>query len=686
MKRISRISLVLLVPAVLLGLFLQFSSFFGAGPGIVPDELTYMRQSFFFDSDNPGFGNYLHSLLFSQAQACGELWYGCVKVGNGLFNLVFAASLSYAGWVVSRSWKAAAVTFYAAWFGAMVMFGTFFMPDSMFASLVAISFALTLVARSGRPILFGALSGAALAGAMLTKPHGFFLFLGLVVLAAVLFFRRRFGEDRLLLGALLVLLPTAISLRSVVGFAIAGTYGLNPLAGYVSFDSLFGTSRPDSVAPGAETSSLQGSSSGEYFQALMSGLTNLAPGVLILVCMVLVLMYVKDLRVRDIFKDQAWTLGFVYMSSFLLMSSAFGAYLELRGAEDTMFRTLTRYWEFGTGFLLVGVFSIGFSPATRSSVMRATAFLAPGALGLASAVYILAIPQEQTSADSGLMAQGGLLLVLVLAFGVGLSVLLAKSRPDGSILAIAAPVIILGYLANFGLLQLATEEKAGVPAGAQLIQIGDKLAGDLKRVTFVGESSAANSAAFISRLPNHTYEYADFYSRVNIDKVLGDPRWVVASREVFITGDYVSKSLVGDMVIYERGYPSIIRPSDFEKYGVASTGSFLQTYWGSWAVGAEFKFIIPEDIKGSTLDVLLLINDELSSQDVSIDFGEGAVLGELLANQIITTVTLTGADVDAWSGREVTIKYEGPMAEVLSGRKQVAIGMKGFSVYTPYGD
>jgi hypothetical protein len=684
MTKRSKISLLAILPIVLAGLFVQSSAFFSSSPGIVPDELTYMRQSFFFDPEAPGFGNYLHSLLFSQAQACGEVWYGCVKVGNGLFNLIFAVSLSYAGWVATRSWKAAVVMFVAAWFGAMVMFGSYFMPDSMFASLVAVSFALILQASAGRTILFGALSGAALAAAMLTKPHGFFLFLGLLAFAAVLFFRRRSVEGGYPLRTLIVVLPTAIVLRSMVGFAIAGSYGLNPLAGYASFDSLFG-----SVFPSNGASSVSGASTvpttrtSDYSEALISGVTNLAPGILILLCVVLVLSYVKRVRIRDLFRDQTWNLGFVYFASFLLMASAFGAYLELGGKEETIFRTLTRYWEFGIGFLLVGAFSIGLSPAARFSVMKATAFVMPAVLGLSAAVYIWMIPQGQTSSDSSLMEQGSLAFIAILVSGVIFSVMLFRSRPEGSILAMAAPIIILGLISNVGMLQFATSEKAGVPVAAELIQIGEKLPSDLKRVTFVGESSAANTAAFMARLPEHTYQYAKFYSRLNIDTISGDPRWVVVSREVFVTGDYLSKSLAGDMVIYERGYPAVIRPSDFEKYGVNSTGIFLQTYWGSWVEGVEFTFTIPEGMRGSALDVLLLVNDELSSQSVSIDFGDGPVFGELLAGQLITPVTLNGADDDSWAGREVKIRYEGPISDMISSNKQLAIGMKGFSVYSP---
>jgi len=188
-------------------------------------------------------------------------------------------------------------------------------------------------------------------------------------------------------------------------------------------------------------------------------------------------------------------------------------------------------------------------------------------------------------------------------------------------------------------------------------------------------------AAFLAKLEDHQMVYANFYSTTAYEDLEGSPRWVVASKEVFVTGNPMSTEVFGDVVVYEFGLPPRVKPIDFNKFGIPFEGGFRDSYWGSWVLGAEFSFTVPETYLGNTLQVGLLVNDELSDRRVSIDFGEGAVEGELLAGQMITPVTLTAPNNGSWAGRSVTVSYLGQASSIVSSDKGFGLGTDGFSVF-----
>lgn len=385
-------------------------------------------------------------------------------------------------------------------------------------------------------------------------------------------------------------------------------------------------------------------------------------------------------KLITLLKTDYFRVAGVTMASLIGMTAAFGALLEVRGLEETMLRTITRYWEYSAGFVLSAAI-IHLAVTRDERLDRGRSVILPIALATLGAI-IMVIPREQTQADSALLYPGVLIVVpLLLAAALFVRVFASESKASIAALASLSILVLVGSASTVKAANYLHAETAGVIVGRELAEILKIAPEDEKRIIFMGESSAINSAAFQARLPQTSEYEAGFYSRVPYDDLPGSPRWVVASKEVFVLGEPVSQKIYGDMVIYEFGFPAQIQAIDFQKLGVESTGTFLNTFWGAWIGGLEFSFVVPEDLVGDTLEISLLVNDELENSLISIDFGEGPIQGEIEKNQILTPVTLTRPGGGNWGGTQVKVSYLGALNEIAGTRKLAALGFGGFKVY-----
>jgi hypothetical protein len=263
-------------------------------------------------------------------------------------------------------------------------------------------------------------------------------------------------------------------------------------------------------------------------------------------------------------------------------------------------------------------------------------------------------------------------------------VIVARAKGVANFATASAVIIgfaLFGSLGTIRYFEFTGAEKAGAAAAAYLKEALVQNPADAGRVTFVGERVEADTAAFMAKLESHQMVYSNFYSATPYDELEGSPRWVVASKEVFISGNPVSREVFGDVVVYEFGIPPRLKPIEFGKFGVLFEGAFRDTYWGSWVIGTTFSFTVPEAYLGDILEIGLLVNDELTDRRVSIDFGEGPIEGELLADQVITPVTLTAPNNGSWAGRLVTVSYLGQSSSIGSSDKGFGLGTDGFSVF-----
>jgi hypothetical protein len=668
---------IIVVGAVLVVLFLlftKFALFFNPQPGVVPDEFVYQTQSYYFEDNDPGYGNLLHSLVYRSTVECGPAWYQCVKALNLVWEVIFASSLA---WLAHRWLNKLSLTFgifTLIFFGPFLMYGQFFMPESMLAAFLTLAF-VVLNIPSMKPTLAATLFGLCLAVAMLTKPHAFFVFLGLVLYAVVLFIAKWgtpgfvFSEP-LFLGLLL-----AITLRSILGIVFYGLDGLNPIAAYSS------TITDSDQSVEMPVGDRESGSISPLIEAGVSFFTNLLPGLFVLLSIIIWMNLLTGNQLRNYLSDRLFAFACVLFFSLLLMAGLFGALLEFRNLEETMFRAITRYWEYSLAPLLIAALVYVIRkppiPEKRTSLLSIFALVAVGAA-------LLAIPREQTQADSGMLYPGAWVLVLACLAGLALSLFSTKKlKASLSVAAFLLPlcVMLVGVSSTAKSFSYSTEEKAGYSAGMALLEELEKNPSDSSRITFVGDRISSTTAAFTAKLPSNLVFPAGFYSRIPYSNLPGNPRWVVASKEVFILGEAASKRVFGDMVVYEFGYPATIQSLDFQRLGVEHSGVFANTYWGSWVLSGDFSFRVPKDVSGDTLEILLLANEEIQNRTVEIDFGDGPIQGQLEEDQIVTPVILKKQSGASWSETLVSVRAVFSEPQVLGTKKKLGLGFAGFKVY-----
>lgn len=674
-KYLSKISLVAVGIFLSLVFVAQLSVYFSPSPSVIPDELTYQRFVYSFDRSNSGIGTPLYSFAYGWTSGCGEVWYQCVKSFNLFWDVVFAIATATAVYKLTKSWLVSAISGVAVWFGPFTMYGQNFMPESMLGAMIALAFT-SLILLSERPKSAGVVAGVFLGLAMLVKPHAFFVFLGFLAFFLIRLAFWRNGEKSGLTTTLGFLVLISITIRSTIAIVVFGVAGLNPLAGYVGAI----TSPPPVPADGNTSLLIPSSESSAILQALISFVVNLSPGLLFLSFVLVSIQLAVHHSLRDIFSDRAFAFASTIFLSLLFMAAAFGAFLELRGMEATIFRSMTRYWEYAAAFVLVtGIaFSYRGQKGTKS---RPSIGLLISVILLS--VLLLLIPRVQTQSDSSLLFPSVIPLVLLVIVGV-LALFSFRQRFGRPIPAIvmAAVVVGIGSTSNLSTFSFTHQEKAGVAVGKELAEIIKQRPEDAGRVVFLGERTAGIAAAFIARLGEANFHPApEYYARVDYLDIPNSPRWVIASKETFVVGSPVEKRVYGDTTIYEFGYPLDLKPSEFKRFGIESQGNFLSTYWGSWVVGEEFSFNIPNDMSGDTLEISLLLNDELSDSRVSIDFGEGPIQGEIETGQIMTPVTLTALAGTEWAGKRVTVRYLGDQKLVEASKKQLGLGFGGFRVF-----
>lgn len=670
-KSQSSANLLVAIPAAFL-FFGTFVARYANSPAVIPDEYTYMTNAFFNRSD-VGFGNFAFSFLYSSTEACGSYWYHCAKTYNLGFDLVAAIAI---GVLIFRITRNSGLSFlsgliYMVSFGAM--YGYAFMPESMYRSLLIIAIASAIILRSRNKWLM-LLPAFALGAAMATKPHAFFVWVGLFT--AILIYRFGLKRSTPIVGPAWIFLVGSLFFRLVLGLLLVGTPGLNPLGDYLAAVPVIG----EAVLAQDQASSLDWALLPAALAA--AGMTILPFAALMSVVSISIILTGK--RVSDMFSNVEVQILFIVMFSLLLMTSGFMALLELRQLEEGLTRTVSRYWDFMIWpFVSVLFAKLGEVDSPPGKSHRLLTLLGLFTAFSAAALGMLTVFVPQNQADSpmlfGLGGIGALLATLVL-----LPILLWLSTKKSNDLS--QSIVAIVFLGTFLLTWLPfstymSEEKAGQAAGNHLVEMLDNYPEDRSRVAIFGERSAVVTAAFLARLENYDGGRTVFYQQVSEKDFKGQPRWVVASKETFFTGESQSITKMGDMVVYELGYPAKIQAIDFDKYSITYSANFAHTYWGSWVLGGNLRFTVPHDVEGKELDLKLLVNEELEDRRVRISFDDEEIEGLLEGDQIITSVLLSREDGGSWAGETIKIEYLGAEDKVQTSGKALGMGFGGFLVY-----
>ena len=624
--------------------------------GVQPDEYRYMQGAFHTPLSQNPLGNYLFSWLFGLSSHCGSGWYLCGKILN-LSALtsgsLVVGSLTYAA---TQNWNRSIFVGLVVLGGTTAVYSPFFMPDTMAAVLTIIGiFLLSVSAKQpfkSAPKWIGIGSGSLLGLAWLSKPHTIAAAVALfAVLAILLFFGRRRSHRDDLTTTVSLALVVMLSLRLVGGLVLAGPASLN------IFGSYGGLARADEQLASSVSSS-------SFIEGGIAATSNLAPAILVLsLAFILKSRVNRELKVfASIAREPIFSIPFVFLISYASMGAAFAFLLEFRGAEDAMFRALTRYWEFGLVPLAVALI-VGWDHSQAQDLERRIApsdYVAIALLVLTSSYVVLLLSVYQSEADTALL-RAPIATVAIAAVGALLGLLRWRRVRNIPAYALGLVTLSVGLLAWGGEFRTASNEVAGTDVGLWIMEQKEDDESFANGLVFIGDRTIADVSAFTGRLQKLNYHPAPVYSKVSIGDLPDETRVVVASREVYFTGEYAEAFVVGDQIVYELTNDNAFHPKDFQSRGIASSEPPNFVHWGAWYESASLTLTFPEDFDFNGIRLDLVANRTLSPPSIKVTWTGGQTIGELLPNQELTPVQLIRQDGQSWAGQSLTLEILGEL-------------------------
>jgi phosphoglycerol transferase len=221
-------------------------------PSIMQDEYIYTSQAKNLPFAEQFYSNYLFSWVMGLTNSCGTEFYACTKGINSIFFLgtVFFTFL-IARRFLSFRWSVFVASVTAL--SPIAVPVSYFMPETMYFSMMTITIWVTLVISRKENWLLWAVSGLTLGATALVKPHAIFMLPAFVVFAFVFAYKKFDGSWIQGIKAGLAVAAGFLVTKLGLGFAFAGTEGLKLFGGYGSpVGALTGAATAEEVAVGSE--------------------------------------------------------------------------------------------------------------------------------------------------------------------------------------------------------------------------------------------------------------------------------------------------------------------------------------------------------------------------------------------------------------------------------------------------
>ena len=202
-------------------------------PSIMQDEYIYTSQAKNLPFAEQFYSNYVFSWVMGITNSCGYDFYTCTKSINSVF---FLATILFTFLIASRflsfRWSVFAASVTAL--SPIAIPVSFFMPETMYFSMMTMTIWLTLLVSKRDNIWLWALPGLALGATALVKPHAIFM-LPAFALFALVFIYKKTGSSWLRgLSSAVSLVAGFMITKLGLGFAFAGLEGLKFFGGYGS--------------------------------------------------------------------------------------------------------------------------------------------------------------------------------------------------------------------------------------------------------------------------------------------------------------------------------------------------------------------------------------------------------------------------------------------------------------------
>lgn len=337
-------------------------------PSIMQDEYIYTSQAKNLPFAEQFYSNYLFSLVMGLTNNCGSEFYSCTKTINSFF---FLGTIFFAFLIAIRflSFRLSIFVASVTALSPVAVPVSYFMPEAMYFTMMTVTIWLTLVV-SGRDKWFlWMFSGLSLGATALVKPHAVFM-LPAFVIFAIFFVYKKSGSSFLKgIRAGLALTTGFAVAKFGLGFAFAGTKGLELFGGYGSpIGALTGAAAAEDVAVGAEG---VGRSGLEVLISVASThLITHASAMLLLAGIPLVLslrVSYTALRTRQPIGEVSSLFILVALITFSMVAvvAVFEAYVTASG-DDHSDRLILRYYEFLIPqFIVMGLLLPRFTDSKR---------------------------------------------------------------------------------------------------------------------------------------------------------------------------------------------------------------------------------------------------------------------------------------------------------------------------------
>jgi len=440
----------LLVPAALAAW--SVSRIWSILPTVMGDEYVYTSAAKHLPFAEQYYSNYIFSWVMSATNMCGTEFYVCTKSINSvffaltiLFTFLIAARFLTLGWSVF----VASVTALSP----IAIPVSYFMPETMyFTAMTGVVLVALWVADKSKWQLW-TLVGLSLGLAALTKPHAIFMLPAFAIFAFIVSYKSSQGKWISGVQSAGATVAGFVVSKFGLGFAFAGTAGLNVFGGYSSpVEALVQVAENESPLIseqlGREESGLELLLSVTFGHLAMhfAVILFLAGIPLLLSLRVLLAGLKKPEPVGPV--SSLFILVALITFSIISVVAVFEAYVTV-GGDDHRDRLILRYYEF-----LIPQFIIMGLLLPRFSDSRIIWRVAQGALVMAAAVFIsIFYPSsiDQQYADSstlpGWAVSGGLFVgVAVVISAVVLYWIFTPDEGNVLIGRFAIPLVMVASL------------------------------------------------------------------------------------------------------------------------------------------------------------------------------------------------------------------------------------------------
>ena len=337
-------------------------------PSIMQDEYIYTSQAKNLPFAEQFYSNYLFSLVMGITNNCGDEFYACTKTINSFFFmgtvlLTFLIAIRF----LTFRWSVFVASVTAL--SPIAVPVSYFMPETMYFSMMTLTIWLTLVVSKRENWLFWIVSGLSLGATALVKPHAVFMLPAFVIFAFIFAYKSSGSSWFQALRASASVATGFVVTKFGLGFAFAGTEGLKLFGGYGSpVGALTGAAGAEDVAVGTDGAVRSGlevllTVASTHLLAHASAMLLLA-GVPLLLSLRVSFSVVKTKQpIGDV--SSLFVLVALITVSMVGVVALFEAYVTASG-DDHSDRLILRYYEFLIPqFIVMGLLLPRFTDSKR---------------------------------------------------------------------------------------------------------------------------------------------------------------------------------------------------------------------------------------------------------------------------------------------------------------------------------